>query len=92
MYHSYSSKVSFEAFEQVLVAIGDAYSLDPRLLRPEDQLSKLLDMESWVLDTGTEKLNKWLLDAGVATVEARISTVLDLVLLFEASKSQSRPV
>jgi hypothetical protein len=87
MHHPHSSKVSFETFEQVLRAVGDAYSLDPRLLRPEDQLSKLLNMDSWVLDAGTEKLNKWLRAAGVATAETRVSTVLDLVLLVEASKS-----
>lgn len=89
LHRSIAEKVGFETFEQVYRAIGDAYSVDPRLIRSDDSLKKLLDMDSWVLDAGTEKLNERLRALGVEEEEQRISTVLDLLLLVEAAKTRS---
>jgi hypothetical protein len=50
--------VGYELFEQVLSVVGEAYCIDPRLLRPSDELKKLYDLDSWTLSEGTERLNR----------------------------------
>lgn len=89
IHQSISDKVSFETMEQVYRAIGDAYSLDPRLVRPDDPLKRLLDMDSWALDAGTEKLNVWLRATGVEAERRQIPTILDLLVLVEQSKART---
>lgn len=84
MHRGFSHQVSLSTFSQVFTALGEAYSVDPRLIRPEDSLNKLLDMDSWLLDAGTEKLNRWLNSIGIDQKAARPSTVLDLLLLVES--------
>jgi hypothetical protein len=82
--------VSLDTFTRVFRALGEAYSLDPRLIRPDDSLKRLLDMDSWVLDAGTEKLNRWLNSIGVEDITVKPVTVLDLLLLVEI-KHRPRP-
>ena len=60
IHRSVASNVTLDTFTKVFHALGEAYSVDQRLIRPEDSLKKLLDMDSWVLDAGTDKLNRWL--------------------------------
>ena len=83
IHRSVANRVTVDTFVKVFDALGDAYSIDPRLIRPEDSLKKLLDADSWVLDAGTEKMNRWLTSVGIESVSRQPSTVLDLLLLVE---------
>ncbi len=90
---SVDDKVSLHTFTRVFRALGEAYSIDPRLIRPDDSLKTLLDMDSWVLDAGTEKMNQWLAQDGIDEGARKPATVLDLLLLVEGkSGSNQRPV
>lgn len=80
--HAYvSAEVSLEGLRDVLNSVGQAFSIDPRLLRPEDSLTGLLNADSWQLDAGTEKINKWLADKGLEERLAPEATILDLAKL-----------
>lgn len=82
--------VSFKTFSEVLGALGSAYALDPRTIRPEDPLKVFLDLDSWNLGAGTEKLDSWMANAGVVSADVRPATVLDLLLLIENRRGSSR--
>lgn len=81
-----SDQVSFEALRDVLNAIGRAYSLDPKFLRPEDSLDNLLRADSWTLGAGAEKLNQWLVENGLDEQPTSAKTVLDLAQLVDDSR------
>ena len=89
IHRSVAGKVALDTFTKVFHALGEAYSVDPRLIRPEDSLKKLLDADSWVLDAGTEKLNRWLTSIGIERISDQPSTVLDLLVLVERGRRQS---
>lgn len=82
-----SDEVSLEVFRDVLSKVGQAYSIDPKLIRPEDPLAEFLKADSWALDAGTEQLNRWLVENGVDEQPTSAVTVLDLARLLE-SRSQ----
>lgn len=86
---SLAGEVDSAAFRDVLEAIGRAYAIDPRLLRPDDDLQSLLRADSWLLDSGTEKLNLWLCENGLSEDPIVIGTVLDLVRLVEQHRRQA---
>ena len=79
-----ADQVSLDTLTLVFQMLGDAYGVEPRLIRPNDPLKRFFDLDSWTLDMGTEKLNKWLQSIGMAHVDAQPTTVLDLLLLVEA--------
>jgi len=87
LHRSVADRVTPEVFAQVFRALGEAYSVDPRLIRPNDSLKTLLNMDSWVLDAGTDKLNQWLAQVGINESSRQPSTVLDLLLLVEGKLS-----
>ena len=89
IHRSVAGNVTLDTFTKVFHALGEAYSVDPRLIRPEDSLKKLLDADSWALDAGTEKLNRWLTSVGIEKVTDQPSTVLDLLVLVERGRKQS---
>jgi hypothetical protein len=78
-----ADQVSFEVLRDVLSQIGHAYSIDPRMIRPEDALERFSDTDSWMLDAGTERLNKWLIENGLEDSPTSAKTVLDLALLIQ---------
>lgn len=76
--------VSYELFEQIFNTVGQAYRIDPKLLRPADELKKLYDLDSWDLGEGTEALNKRLEeDFGVTHFEATPKTIAELIVEIE---------
>lgn len=83
-----ADKASLDMVKQVFHALGDAYSVDPQLIRPEDPLKNFSNADSWRLDVGTERLNKWLQGIGIKEIGTQPNTVLDLLLLVE---SRNRP-
>jgi hypothetical protein len=64
-------------------------SVDLQEIRLEDPLKRFFDSDSWRLDIGTEKLNKWLRDIGIREFDAQPVTVLDLLILVESRQESS---
>lgn len=84
-----SEEVSLDVLRDVMQAVGHAYSLDPALIRPEDSLEQFMDADSWSLDAGTEKLNRWLVSNGLDENLRRAQTVLELACLVEEARKRS---
>lgn len=84
---SLTPEVSMNTLSQVFDALGEAYGVNPKLIRPEDSLKQFFDLDSWSLDAGTERINKWLVSHGIKATKEELSTVLDLLLLVERHRS-----
>lgn len=89
IHRTIADKASFDTVEQVFQALGEAYSVDPGLIRPEDPLRYFSNADSWRLDAGTEQLNKWLQSIGIKEIGAQPKTVLDLLVLVETRHKPS---
>lgn len=74
-----SREVGNTSLEDVLAAIGSGYSINPRLIRPEDQIKTFAKMDSWLLGRGEERLSEWLRVQGVSEQFNESATVLDIV-------------
>lgn len=71
---------SLEVFEKVLNVIGQAYGIDPRKLRPSDELKTLYGLDSWDLGEGTERLNNQLAEEfGITKFEVEPKSIMELV-------------
>lgn len=73
--------VRFSTFKSVYAALGAAYAIDPRTIRPQDSLRLFLDLDTWSLGMGTEKLEQWMASIGIQDLKQRPVTVLDLLML-----------
>lgn len=62
LYETYviNHDVSWATYSTVSNAIRDAFGVDPRLLRPDDPLKLLFDLDTWRLGHGSELLNRLL--------------------------------
>lgn len=77
-------EVSYELFEKTFSALGQAYRVDPKLLRPFDELKKLYDLDSWELGGGTEMLNESLeKNFGITRLEIEPRTIAELITEIE---------
>lgn len=84
-----ADKVSLETFKLVYHMLGEAYKVEPQIIRPGDPLKRFFDSDSWTLDMGTERLNKWLQSIGIKEINAQPATVLDLLILVESRQKSS---
>jgi hypothetical protein len=78
LYRAYlhHDSVSFETLKDVLEALGRSFRVDPGLLRPEDPLDVLRQIDSWDLDDGTEQMETWLRQRlGVSVPDRHLVTV-----------------
>ena len=89
LYLSVSSKVDIAALRAVMRGVGESYSINPELIRPEDPLSGFIKADSWLLGAGTERLNEWLADNGLDAHLASSLTVLELAQALEDSRRSS---
>jgi hypothetical protein len=81
--------VCYETFEQVLNLIGQAYTVDPKRLRPSDKLEKLYDLDSWELYAGTEKLSFWLEKSfDITSFETEPETIAELIKNINSQESE----
>lgn len=72
---------SLEVFEKVLNVVGQAYDIDPRKLRPSDELKTFYGLDSWTLGEGTERLNNRLVEEfGITKFEVEPKSILELVV------------
>lgn len=78
-----SHQVSLDALNDVLHALGQAYAVDPGLIRPDDALKAFMDTDSWILGEGTKKLSAWLAANGLGPERIRAETVSELALVVE---------
>ena len=85
-------RITYDTFVNVFRALGDNYSIDPRLIRPEDSLKKLFDVDSWDLGERTLKMEKWLLSTFDIPEGGRdLKTVLDLLMILEGRQKCGPP-
>lgn len=85
-----SEEVSLNALRDVMQAVGRAYVIDPKLIRPEDSLQKIAAVDSWSLDGGTERLNQWLISNGLSEQPQYVKTVLELARIVEEARGSRR--
>jgi hypothetical protein len=83
--------VNIQTLARVLTILGHSYGLDPQLIRPNDRLKQLYDLDSWTLGLGTERVNKWLAEEGVTGGANQLVTVLDLMLFLEHRMANGDP-
>ncbi|WP_426398204.1 hypothetical protein ACN9M1_05885 [Ralstonia sp. R-29] len=91
IYALVNNRVSAEVFNEVWSKVGDAFSIDPRLVRPDDTLKSLNAIDSWDLGKGGDTLSQWLENKQLGKPPA-LETVLDLALWIEASKGTRKDV
>ena len=70
---------------EVLQALGRSFGLQPELLRLDDSITTLNELDSWMLGSGQEKFSRWLATRGITTLESKPQTIRDLVLYVLAS-------
>ena len=74
-----SPPVSPEIFREVWTTVGIAYGIDPRMIKPDDELKRLAAIDSWDLGRGGDKLEDWLRTKNLGP-KPRVETVKDLAL------------
>jgi hypothetical protein len=85
------SEVSWTSFRSTWEQVGEAYGIDPRLLRPTDTFAQLAAIDSWRLDSGGDRVRRWLVDSGLRGRED-FKTLLDVAIAIEAgSKGKGVP-
>lgn len=89
IHRNVANMVSLNTVDLVFRELGNAYSVDPRLIRPEDSLQHFFDLDSWDLGVGTEKLQQWLQNIGIEEIDTQPKTVLDLLILVESHLQSS---
>lgn len=83
-------RVSFEVFSEVWTALGEAYGVDPRLIRPTDTFAELGKADSWDLGKGEDRLTAWAGKRGLGR-PPELNTVLDLAAWVERSTPARAP-
>ncbi|QKD85437.1 hypothetical protein [Xanthomonas axonopodis] len=53
-------QVSFDVLSDVWSRIGEAFSIDPKIINPDDKMKTLDDIDSWDLGKGSDALNRWI--------------------------------
>lgn len=84
MHSSLKDQVSFEVFSEVWSVLGNAYSIDPQLLRPTDTFLALSKIDSWTLGKGEEDVGRWLKERGLET-PPRPQTVIEFARWVQTS-------
>ncbi len=77
LYSTVSSKMPFEVFSEVWLKIGEAYSIDARLILPNDKFKDFNSFDSWYLGKGEETLALWC-QAQHLDIPSKFDTTLEL--------------
>lgn len=78
-------QVSPEVFNEVWSKVGDAFTIDPRLIRPDDTLKSLSSIDSWDLGKGEDALDQWIEQEHLGKPPT-LTTVLDLARWVQTSR------
>lgn len=81
-------QVSPDVFREVWTTIGEAFSIDARLIRPNDTLAALTNMASWDLGNGEDALSEWFEKEGWGRPPAP-ATVLDLARWVQSCRART---
>lgn len=88
IYVAVSDRVSFEVFVETWTAVGNAYSIDPQLIRPGDTIKQLSKLDSWNLGEGEDELGAWLEQKNIAQPLPVPETVLELACWIEKAPAR----
>jgi hypothetical protein len=86
IYEMANEEVSRYIFIETFTKIGEIFSIDPRLLRPDDKFKDLLVIDSWTLGAGEEKLISWLRKEKF-NFPVELISIIDLVKFMENSRA-----
>ena len=86
IYKTIQGQVSAKVFDEVWSKIGDSYGIDPKLLRPDDSLKSLSDVDSWDLGSGGDQITEWLRGKGLQDPPPLV-TLLDLAIWVESRQT-----
>jgi hypothetical protein len=86
IHRTVQDQISIGVFNEVWSKLGESFSIDPKLIRPNDKLKSLADLDSWDLGRGEDALTQWLAQRNSGTPPA-LDTVLDLARWVETSAS-----
>ena len=78
--------VSFEVFSEVWAVLGNAYSVDPMLLRPTDTFQALGKVDSWTLGSGQDAIEDWLKKCGLGA-PPQLHTLLEFAKWVQSSRA-----
>ena len=83
--------LSTDVVTEVWTAVGAAYGIDPKMIRPDDDLKRLAAIDSWDLGQGEDKLDEWL---RTKNLEGRpqIKTMKDLAVWIQSGRRSSPAV
>lgn len=81
--------VPFEKFQELMVAIGNAYGVQPEKLRLEDRFDgELALLDSWLLGEGQECISEWVHVHHPAVNVAGIVSIRDLLAAVGAAAKE----
>jgi hypothetical protein len=86
IYNSINEQVSSEVFNEVWLKVGEALSIDPKLIRPSDSLKTLGIIDSWNFYKGEDSLSLWI-EQKHLDPRPQLETMLDLVKWIQQAKS-----
>lgn len=88
MHVTVQGQVSSAVFNEVWSKVGEAFSIDPRLIRPNDTLKSLSSIDSWDLGEGGDALSRWLEREQLGKPPA-LETMLDLAKWVESRSRET---
>lgn len=79
--------LTFDILNEVWTRLGASYSIDPRLIRPNDPISLFKRIDSWALWKGTDAIDEWLRGLDLSELPARQpETVYDLAAWIQSAR------
>lgn len=88
IYAEVRDQLSVEVFNEVWSKVGEAFSIDPRLIKPDDTLKTLSSIDSWDLGKGDDALSQWIERERLGKLPT-LSTMLDLAKWVQTSRLNS---
>jgi len=85
IYEEVKGHISFDTFSEIWLKVGEAFSIDPRLIKPSDTLKALCNIDSWDLGRGEDVLSEWIEQKHLGRPPA-LTTVLDLAKWIESER------
>ncbi|HET7332720.1 hypothetical protein, partial [Dyella sp.] len=65
--------------------VGEAFSIDPRLIKPDDTLKALSSIDSWDLGKGDDALSEWVGRENLGKLPT-LTTMLDFAKWIQTTK------
>ncbi|MGN6323981.1 MAG: hypothetical protein ACTHNE_19870 [Dyella sp.] len=85
IYAEIPDQISFSVFNEVWSKVGEAFSIDPRLIKPDDTLKALSSIDSWDLGKGDDALSEWVGRENLGKLPT-LTTMLDFAKWIQTTK------